>query len=263
MRFWEDTGGSGPGTELDNGSAVYELTSTGEYAWGYLLYRCDIDFDPYYEIYGGHYWWGVYFDSGFWYMLVRTNAYDDECYFDQSGGGSGPWYSSSHMWGSAYDFFQIVDGWGWGHDYPPYVDGMDPDDGDTEVPVDTDIVFHCVEDGYWRLDIDTIVFTVQDQSQRAGDGALRVGSSSLSMRGNPRPTGEITGTLVIDDSDSWDVVCTFTPDSDLPVDVITCMVDGCLASIYGGEMGDDFIWTFSTGNYGVEEKSWGAIKAEF
>jgi len=261
-RFWNDTGGSGPGSELPSAPATFTLTSTGEYSWGYLLYRADIDLDPDYDMDAGHYWGASYFSSGFWYMLVRTNAYDDQCYFDQSGGGSGPWYSSQYMWGQAYDFFEII-GSGGPYDVPPYVCGIDPDDGDTEVPVDTDIVFHCVEDGYFPVDIDTIVFTVQDQSRRPVDGTLRIASSFPSLHGNPRPAGGISGTLDIDNYDQWDVVCTFTPDSDLPVDVITCTVDGCLASIYGGEMADDFIWTFSTGNYGVEEKSWGAVKAEF
>jgi len=140
---------------------------------------------------------------------------------------------------------------------------MDPDDGDTEVPLDSDIVFHCVDEGYSRVDIDTIVFTVEDQSRRSGDGALHIGSSSLSTFGAPRPAGEISGTLDIDNYDQWDVICTFTPDDDLPVDLITCTVAAGLADSKGNEMADDFVWTFSTGSYGVEEKSWGAIKAEF
>ncbi len=150
--------------------------------------------------------------------------------------------------------------------YGIYVSDMDPADGDSGVPVDTDIVFHCwctVGDGYGRIDTDTIMFTVEDQSRRSGDRALRTSSSSLSTHVNPRPVGEITGTLDIDDSDPWWIICTFTPDEDLPVDLITCTVDGCLADIWGHEMEEDFIWTFSTGDYGVEETTWGAIKAEY
>ncbi len=261
-RFWEDSGGSGPGSELDNGVATFELTSTGEYEWGYLLYRCDVTFDPNYVVYAGHYWWASWFDSGFWYMLCRTNAYDDQCYFDNGGGGSGPWYSSSSMWGTAYDFFQVIECLEGPDLTPPYVDGMDPDDGESGVPVDTDIVFHCLDE-FMGVDVSTIVFTVEDQSRQSGGGALRIGSSSLSTHGNPRPAGEISGVLDIDDTILQDVICTFTPDSDLPVDVITCTVDGCLADRHGNEMGDDFVWTFSTGNYDVEQKSWGAVKAEF
>jgi hypothetical protein len=262
MRFWNDTGGSGPGAELDSASATYELISTGEYSWGYLLYECDIDFDPDYMVDAEHFWWGVYFSSGFWYTLVRTNAYDYQCYFDQSGGGSGPWYSSQSQWGQAYDFFQIIESGSIPDEDPPYVTDMDPDDGDDDVPLDADIVFHCVDERS-RVDIDTIVFTVQDQSRRSGDGALRNGSSSLSTHDNPRSTGGISGTLDIDNYDPFDIICTFTPDEELPVDLITCTVDGCLADRQGNEMGDDFIWTFSTGNYGVEQTTWGAIKAEF
>ncbi len=151
---------------------------------------------------------------------------------------------------------------GWSPGNPPWVEGMDPDDGDSGVPVDTDIVFHCVDD-LSPIETDTIVFTVEDQSRRLGGGALYPGSSLPVLQGNPQPTGEISGTLEIDDYDPLDVVCTFTPDEDLPVDLITCTVDGCLADTKGNEMEEDFVWAFSTGNYGVEETTWGAIKAEF
>jgi len=261
-RFWNDTGGSGPGSELDQAPATYELTSTGYSQWGYVIYECNIDIDPDYEIGAGHYWGASWFTSGFWYIAVASNAWDDMAYFDYGGSGSGPWYSSQSQWGAAYGFFQVIEGSIDQYFPGPYVTSMEPDDGDTGVPVDTDIVFHCA--GYMHpVDIDTIDFTVEDQSWRSGDGALRVGSSSLSMRGNPRPTGEITGTLVIDDSDWWDVICTFDPTDDLPVDLITCTVDGCLADTKGNEMGDDFVWTFSTGNYAVVSTTWGAVKAEF
>jgi hypothetical protein len=263
-RFWNDTGGSGPGSELPNAPATFVLTSTGEYSWGYLLYRCDIDLDPDYDIDAGHYWGASYFSSGFWYMLVRTNAYDDQEYFDQGGGGSGPWYSSQYMWGTAYDFFQIIDGVGGWTPPVPYVDGMDPDDGDDEVPLDVDIVFHCKDDGH-PIDTDTIVFTVEDQSRRPGRGAPVSDSALTAGRVNPRPTGEISGILSIDDADLFDVRCTFDPDADLPVDLITCIVDGSLANSKGWVMGDDFVWSFETEDPGpgVVQTTWGAIKAEF
>jgi len=145
----------------------------------------------------------------------------------------------------------------------PWVEGMDPDDGESDVPVGRDIVFHCCS-GMFGIDVSTIVFTAEDQSRRSGDRALRAGSSSLSTSCNPRPAGEIPGTLVIDDSDWTDVVCTFTPDEDLPVDLITCTVDGCLADRTGREMRYDFVWTFETKDIPkVEQTTWGAIKAEF
>jgi hypothetical protein len=145
---------------------------------------------------------------------------------------------------------------------PPYVDGMDPDDGDSGVPMDTDIVFHC-KDELSGIDVTTIVFTVEDQSRRSGGRALGPDSVLAVGRADPQPAGEISGTLDINDDDLMDVVCTFTPDSDLPVDLITCTVDGCLANRRGREMGDDFVWTFTTGNYGVEPTTWGGIKAGF
>jgi len=262
MRFWEDTDGSGPGVEMESADATYTLTSTGEYMWGHLIYEMEAEMD--YEICCGHYWGAPYFYSGFLYMLVRTNAYDYQCYYDYGSGGSGPWYSSQDMWGAAYDFFQVIEGsdtfWN------VFACAVDPEDGDSGVPVDSDIVFVCgglVGEGVEWIDTDTIVFTAEDQTRRSKDEALHTGSSSLSTHGNPRPAGEISGTLDIDDSDKSYVICTFTPDEDLPEDIITCTVDGCLADRWGHEMGDDFVWTFSTGNYGVEQRSWGAIKAEF
>jgi len=72
--------------------------------------------------------------------------------------------------------------------------------------------------------------------------------------------------LVIDDTGTNDVVCTFTPDADLPYeDTITCTVDGALADLEANEMGDDFVWTFDTEEEppNVTHTTWGTIKAEF
>jgi hypothetical protein len=259
MRFWEDTGGSGPGDELESVDATYTLTSTGEYLWGRPIYEMEVELN--HVMVCGHYWGAPYFSSGYLYMLCRTNAYDDQCYFDDGHGGSGPWYTSEEIWGTAYDFFQVIEGYDTFWDVFAYA--VDPEAGDSGVPVDTDIVFGCcnpVGDGFGRIDTDTIVFTAEDQSRRSGDKALCAGSPSLSAGGNPRPAGEISGTLYIDDDDPGDVICTFTPDEDLPVDLITCTVDGCLADKWGHEMGEDFVWTFDT-ECAIEETTWGAIKA--
>jgi hypothetical protein len=161
------------------------------------------------------------------------------------------------LWENVLDYMWTG---GWQPGNPPYVDGMDPDDGDTGVPVDTDIVFHCIDD-LSPVDTDTIDFTVEDTSRRSGGRALGSNSALAVSRVNPRPTGEISGTLDIDDTDRMDVVCTFTPDEDLPVDLIICTVAAGLADSKGNEMEDDFVWTFTTGNYDVLETTWGAIKA--
>jgi len=252
-RFWNDTGGSGPGSELPNAPATFVLTSTGEYSWGYLLYRADIDLDPDYDMDAGHYWGASYFSSGFWYMLCRTNAYDEQVYFDQSGGGSGPWYTSSYMWGSAYDFFQFINGnAGPVETDPPYVTGMDPDDGEVGVPLDADIVFHCVDDEH-PVDLDTIDFTAADSTMGTGR-TLGVGS----------PNTTLAGDLDVDDTDPMDVVCTFDTDDDFYEGVtVTCTVAAGLADSKGNEMADDFVWTFDTEGADVATTTWGAIKAEF
>jgi hypothetical protein len=102
-----------------------------------------------------------------------------------------------------------------------------------------------------------------DKRKAALSGAvLHSGSSLPVLQISPQSTGEISGTLVIDDSDPSEVICTFTPDSDLPVDLIKCTVDGCLANDWGIEVVDDFVWTFDT-NWDVLQTTWGAVKAEF
>jgi hypothetical protein len=144
---------------------------------------------------------------------------------------------------------------------PPYVDGMDPDDGDTDVPIDTDIVFHCKDD-MSGVDSGTIDFTAEDSTL----GVPRAVSPEASVQVVIHPAGEIDGDLDIDDSDPMDVVCTFTPDDELPYeDTIICTVAGTLADAQGNEMGDDFVWSFDTEEnpIGVAHTTWGAIKAEF
>ncbi len=143
---------------------------------------------------------------------------------------------------------------------PPYVDEIDPGDGEEDVPVEALIIFHCktAESG---VDTSTIVFTVEERDMLAGSlnksAAVEVGKDYL---------GGVPGTLDIDDTDPFDVICTFTADNFLlpPFEEIICNVDGGLANLRGNEMGDDFVWHFYTEGYQeVEETTWGAIKAEF
>jgi hypothetical protein len=104
---------------------------------------------------------------------------------------------------------------------PPYVDGQDPTDGSWTQETGTDIVFHCKDDDK-GVDSGTIDF-----SAAADTGA------------------DVSGLLDIDDSDPNDVVCTFTPDSDLPeAETITCTVAGILADGLGNEMGAGAVWSF-------------------
>ena len=248
-RFWNWTSGQGPQSELDNASVTATLTSTGQYAFGYLVYKMEAEMD--YDLDAGHYWAGSYFSSGFWYIMVANNEWDDMAYFDYGGGGSGPWYSSQYMWGAAYGFFQVFEGTSGDPDItPPYVDGMDPADGETGVPLDSLIVFHCKDDDK-GVDVSTIDFIARDTSLGAGRA---VGLYS--------PTRVISGDLDIDDADLNDVLCTFTPDDPFyQGDTITCTVDGSLADVKGNEMGEDFVWSFTTYSETVEPTTWGAIKA--
>jgi hypothetical protein len=143
---------------------------------------------------------------------------------------------------------------------PPFVSGMEPGDGDVGVPYDSTILFHC-KDSVSGVDTTTIDFTARSITLDAGSASV---SNRPVLRVEPDRAGIIPGTLDIDDANPLDVVCTFTPDADLPPDAtIICVVDDKLADLQGNQMSDNFIWTFTTGNYGVEEKSWGAVKAEF
>ncbi|UCE28175.1 MAG: hypothetical protein JSW52_05360 [Candidatus Coatesbacteria bacterium] len=144
-----------------------------------------------------------------------------------SGGSGGPegsnwWQFTTNNWSAYHVLFGaalvrvIID-----DDMdPPYVDEQDPADGGWAQP-DTDIVFHCKDDDK-GINVDTVGFTAEDESR-----------------------GEISGSLEIDYEDINDVVCTFTPDSDLPEgDTITCTVPGTLADGLGNEMGADEVWSF-------------------
>jgi len=144
---------------------------------------------------------------------------------------------------------------------PPYVTGMDPDDGQIDVPLDSNIVFECKDDAS-KINLDTIDFTARDTTLGTGR-ALH--SSGASMSVNFESTRSIAGDLDIDDTDPKDVVCTFDPSDDLNEgDTISCTVAAGLADTKDNEMEDDFVWTFDTeGGTGVTSTTWGAIKADF
>jgi hypothetical protein len=142
-----------------------------------------------------------------------------------------------------------------GDDRPPEVTGMNPADGAVGVPVETTIVFHVVDD-ISGVDVATIEFTAQDTSESVHNFALAFSVGGLS------PTGAITGVLHIDDIDPLDVVCKFTPDSDLPyADTITCAVAAGLADALGNETRQDIVWDFATEDVRVRACTWSEIKA--
>jgi hypothetical protein len=138
---------------------------------------------------------------------------------------------------------------------PPYVDGMDPDDGDGEVPSDSDVVFHC-RDAVSGVDVSTVDFVVRETSLAAG----RAVSPGVALSVASSRTGIVEGDLDVDDGDLYDVVCTFTATDGLPeAGIITCTVDGGLTDRRGNGMGEDFVWTFDTEG-AVEGSTWGRIK---
>jgi|GEM_PF-1139474 len=146
----------------------------------------------------------------------------------------------------------------------PEVSGQLPADGATGVAVNSDIVFHVTDDMI-GVDTSTIAFSVEDSAKSSGVTSsltnLEDTSTSSLVNVGPEHTGAITGTLVTDDTDPNDVICTFTPDSDLPADTITCTVAAGLADDAGNETTTDIVWSFDTVGSAVEETTWGQIKA--
>ncbi len=138
----------------------------------------------------------------------------------------------------------------------PYGDDFDPQDGETGVPSDSNVVFHLCDDKA-GIDVDTIDFSIQDTSRAPSEGVNVIGV------GDPAPLRHIAGDLDIDDDDIHEVICTFTPDDPFWPDEITCTVDGSLADLLGNEVGDDIAWSFFVEGYAVRETTWGAIKAQY
>ncbi len=205
--------------------------------------------------------------SGDVFFAMSDDSIDGLDNAPQDNQGPGPadsawWYFDSGSW-SDYDTFgamlirvYVDDDLSEPDTTPPFVADMEPTDGESDVPIDTEIVFHCGDDES-GVDTATIDFTVEDTSLSSNDRAIGIGGS---------PNGDISGDLDIDDADLLDVVCTFTPDDDLPYeDTLTCTVDGALADLEANEMGDDFVWTFDTEEEppNVVTTTWGTIKAEF
>ncbi len=209
-------------------------TDTGDDNWGYDLWRTDIVLDSSFDLAADTYWVEFYWTVSTFYWLCENGGN-----MHQNGSNTG------------YDAFFAVNGFaGEPDETPPFVEGMDPDDGEVDVPVDSTIVFHCVDEQS-PVDLDTIDFAAEDTSLTGGR-ALGTGS----------PNRVIAGALDLDDADPLDVVCTFTPtDEFYEDDTITCTVAAGLADTKDNEMEEDFVWSFDIYGETVEETTWGAIKA--
>ena len=135
---------------------------------------------------------------------------------------------------------------------PPYADTFDPPDGGYALS-DTTISFHVRDDDV-GVDTPTIYFTAEDSPKSIS----QKDTVSLSK-------GVISGILDIDDSNPNDVVCTFTPDSDLTVwDTITCTLDAGLADTLGNATDSDIVWHFTVIIINsVQPTSLGHIKAQY
>jgi hypothetical protein len=237
MHTFDDLGGY-PGADLD--STYLGFTTGGLFEWvDTFVYLTDGVFYIAFEQYGNypacdavgvdavagtHDWTGY---QGSW---SPTTAYGDfllRCYWDSGG----------------YDII------------PPGVCSQNPDDGEVGVHVDTTIVFH-VWDDLSGVDVATIELTVEDASRNPKRVNLAFSTDG------PSPTGVISGELEINDADIRNVVCTFTPDTDLPYgETITCTVPGTLADREGNEMGQDEVWSFETQGARVSATTWGRVKA--
>ncbi|OGD74458.1 MAG: hypothetical protein A2Y64_01705 [Candidatus Coatesbacteria bacterium RBG_13_66_14] len=187
--------------------------------------------------------------------VYGTDNYGVSIYY-QGSGCSFPYVYSSDYSGTSYRPKLTVDYCF--DEETPYGDGFDPQDGETDVPSDSNVVFHLCDE-LAGIDVDTIHFSIEDTSRAPGAGGNFVGV------GDPMPARHIAGDLEIDDDDIHDVVCTFDPDDPLDADVITCTVDGSLADMLGNPVGDDIVWSFSVEGIetAVQDTTWGVIKAGF
>lgn len=179
------------------------------------------------------------YSDGYFYSVFAWGSYSET-------GGVGVDYTPT------YHDYQNYGGWssGWYAYYlrafvnddtaAPYADSFNPGDGGSGYPNST-IGFH-VRDDDAGVNTSSISFVAEDESK-----------------------GVISGTLDIDDSNLNDVVCTFTPDSDLPVgDTITCTLSQGLADVLGNATDYDIVWHFSVEPYAVlQPTSLGHIKAQY
>jgi hypothetical protein len=214
-----------PGTLL--GSVSYTFNPGAGYEWSEYIDLTSLDLTM---SSGEKFWVGIVNDDE---LSKPKLGVDLDAPYHGSASGNGFW-----RWNPTYDLMlrvKVNDDMD-----PPYVDEQDPAGGDTGVDPGTDIAFHCKDDDY-GVDSATIEFSADDGTK-----------------------AEISGTLYIDDTDPNDVICTFTPDSDLPEGaIITCVVDDSLADGLGNEMDDNEAWSFTVGYMNVEEASVGEIKATY
>jgi len=233
VTVWVDSGGA-PGAEQWS-ETVSDITDTdtGYTGWGYQMFQTDMVLDSSFDLSAGTYWVEFFWTSSYFYWLVENGGN-----LRQNGAPQG-----------VSGFFAINGFEGEPDTIPPIVSGMDPDDGEIDVPLDSNIVFHCVDEAH-SIDLDTIDFTARDTSLQS-DRALGLGS----------PNRTIDGDLDVDDADPVDVVCTFDPTDDFTMgDTITNTVAAGLADSKGNEMADDFVWVFDVEG-AVTTTTWGAIKA--
>jgi hypothetical protein len=144
--------------------------------------------------------------------------------------------------------------------HEPIVEELDPEDGEDDVPIDSTIEFTLRDDS--GIDLDTLDFSVTDDTL-SGGRALTAGGRAVCA--GFTGSAEISGELDIDDSDPQSVVCTFTPDEDLPYEAtITCTIAAGLQDTQGYPTTEDIVWSFVTEEWvQVIDTSWGAIKAQF
>jgi hypothetical protein len=200
--------------------------------------------------------------STFYVAFEQIGSYPDcDSLATDEDSGSHNWTGYEGAWGNTITYGDFMIRCYWvddpGGDYTaPGVAGLNPADGAEGVPVTAKIVFHAVDD-VSGVDVATIEFNARDASRGPLQFKLAIGA------GEPSPAGVISGVLHIDDIDPLDVVCTFTPDDDLPYsDDITCTVASGLADMLGNRTYHDIVWGFTTeDNPAVENCTWGEIKS--
>jgi len=198
-----------------------------------------------------------------------TNPYDVICTFNVDDGYDFPDGTTTctipagmrdmlgNTQASSYNWSFYVDG------TAPAVSGQNPADGGYGQP-NTTIVFH-VTDGGCGVDIGSITFTAEDSPKSISQKDTVSPSNESTSLVVSNSKAVIPGTLYIDDTNPNDVICTFTPDSDLTVgDTITCTVAQGLSDVLGNSTESSIVWHFTVEPYTIiTPASLGHIKAQF
>lgn len=118
----------------------------------------------------------------------------------------------------------------------PQAGSYDPANHEYGVPANTTIVFHVTDD-LSGVDTSTLRLMVVDNGREGAGGSPVVEFHPVTAR-------IISGSLEMDGTDPNDIICTFIPDEDLPMSIITCILFAGLADQVGNVTAENIMWSF-------------------